>query len=306
MAATSRVVQAVKSLQPDVVHVNGLGFPFHTRLLCALGAPVLVQDHADNPRSRLRALRRRGLAKVSGAAFTSAEQALPFFRNKWLKPGVPVFSVPESSTHFRDGDIEEARLVTGVHGNPALLWIGHLNENKDPLTIIEAFLRAIPRLPDAHLWMCYGDAPLLERVQARLTADPALASRVHMLGAVPHERVEWLCRAADFFLLGSRRESCGYAVLEALACGATPVISDIPAFRAITANGAVGALCKPAEARAFASALVSLAGSSSEALRAKAIQHFKSELSFPILGRKLLAAYEVLADRDAQRRSRTR
>ena len=177
-----------------------------------------------------------------------------------------------------------------------MLWIGHLNENKGPLTILQAFSQAMGRLPDPHLWLCYKDAPLLGRVLALLAADPKLASRVHLLGPVPHETVERLCRAADFFMLGSRRESCGYALLEALACGATPIVSDIPAFRALTANGAVGALCQPGEARPFASALVSLAGGSIEALRAKAICHFQSELSFPVLGKKLLAAYEQLAD----------
>jgi len=291
-----RVARAANASRPQVVHVNGLGFPFHTRALCALGIPVLVQDHGDNPHSRLGALRRWGLAKVSGFAFTSHELALPFFSNKTLKPWTRVFSIPESSTYFRDGDVEQARRITGVHGDPAVLCVGHLNENKDPMTVIEAFSRAIRGLPQARLWLCYQNAPLLDRVRMRLAANSTLASRVHLLGPVGHERVELLCRAADFFMLGSRRESCGYALLEALACGATPIVTDIPAFRAITANGAVGTLCKAGDADAFAAALVSLAGSSIEALRARAILHFKSELSFPVLGKKLLAAYEAIVD----------
>jgi glycosyltransferase involved in cell wall biosynthesis len=164
------------------------------------------------------------------------------------------------------------------------------------MTVIEAFSRAIQRLPQARLWLCYQNAPLLDRLRMRLAANSMLASRVHLLGPVGHEHVELLCRAADFFMLGSRRESCGYALLEALACGATPIVTDIPAFRAITANGAVGTLCKAGDADAFAAALVSLAGCSIEALRARAILHFKSELSFQVLGKKLLAAYEAIVD----------
>jgi glycosyltransferase involved in cell wall biosynthesis len=276
--------------------VNGLGFPFHTWALCALGIPVLVQDHGDNPRSRLRGLKRWGLAGAAGFAFTSNEQAAPFFSNRLIKPETPVFSIPESSTHFRDGDIEQARRLTGVHGKPAVLWAGHLDDNKDPITILEAFSRAAAWLADAHLWVCYRDAPLLERVRARLDADTLLASRVHLLGPVAHERVELLCRAADFFMLGSRRESCGFALLEALACGATPIVTDIPAFRALTGNGTVGVLCRPGDADAFANALISLAQHSVGSMRAQAIHHFKSELSFPVLGKKLLAAYTALVD----------
>jgi len=276
--------------------VNGLGFPFHTRALCSLGVPVLVQDHADNPRGRFTALRRWGLRNADGFAFTSREQASPFFLNRSIRRGTPVFAIPESSTDFRDGDVGQARRTTGTYGNPVVLWIGHLNENKDPLTILQAFSQAMGRLPDPHLWFCYRDAPLEARMQARLAADPGLAARVHLLGPVPHKTVELLCRAADFFMLASRREGSGFALLEALACGATPIVSDIPAFREITNQGTVGALCTPGEADAFAGALLALAGGSSLPARAKATGHFKSELSFPILGKKLLAAYEALVE----------
>ena len=291
-----RLTRAVKALRPDVIHVNGLGFPFHTRALCALGPPVLVQDHADPPESRMRGLRRWGLAKIAGVAFTASEQAAPFLENGSLRPGTPVFSILESSTHFRDGEREEARVATGLYGHPAILWVGHLNANKDPITILEAFARASPGLPDAHLWYCYQHAPLLEHLRAKLAADPELSARVHLLGAVPHKQVELLCRAADFFVLGSGRESCGYALLEALACGATPIVSDIPAFRALTADGAIGALCKTGDVDAFAHAMGTLSGHPPEALRAKAVLHFKSELSFPALGRKWLAAYQALIE----------
>lgn len=301
--APLRIMRAVQALRPDVVHMNGLGFPFHTRALSSLGIAVLVQDHSDNPHSRLAPVRRWGLKKVTGFAFTSREQASPFLRNRSIRPGTPIFAIPESSTEFRDGDVGKARRITGIFGDPIVLWVGHLNENKDPLTILQALSKTLGRLRDPRLWLCYRQAPLLKRVQGRLAADPELASRVHLLGPVSHETVELLCRAADFFMLGSHRESCGFALLEALACGATPIVSDIPAFRAITVDGAVGALCKPGDANAFAGALLALAGTNSEILRAKAIDHFNSELSFPIVGKKLLAAYRSLVDLQSQART---
>lgn len=303
--APLRIMRTLRALRPDVVHVNGLGFPFHTRALSSLGAPVLVQDHSDNPRGRLMGLKRWGLKNVAAAAFTSREQASPFFLNRLLRPGTPVFAIPEASTHFQAGDVAQARRATGMYGNPIVLWIGHLNENKDPLTILQAFSQALGSLTNAHLWLCYREAPLLDRVHARLSADPELASRVHLAGAVPYERIEDYCRAADFFILGSHRESCGFALLEALACGAAPIVSDIPAFRAITANGAIGALCNPGDPHAFARALVALAAGSGETLRAKAIDHFNSELSFPVVGKKLLAAYASLVDLQSRARAAT-
>lgn len=302
--APMRIMRAVKALCPDIVHMNGLGFPFHTRALSSLNLPLLVQDHADDPASRLSALRRWGLEEVTGFAFTSRDQASPFLLNGAIRSGTPIFAVPESSTLFCAGDGAQARRETGMYGHPAVLCIGHLNENKDPLTVLRAFSRASGCLPNPHLWLCYREAPLLARVQAQLAADPELAARVHLLASVPHETVELLCRAADFFMLASHRESCGFALLEAMACGATPIVSDIPAFRALTSDGAVGVLCKPGDADAFARALVTLAEDSIETLRKGVIDHFSSELSFPILGKKLVAAYEALIDRHAQTRRR--
>jgi glycosyltransferase involved in cell wall biosynthesis len=292
--APLRLARSVEALKPDLVHLNGLGFAAHTRAICARGLTVLAQDHGSDPHSAAHALRRWGLARIGGVAFTSEEQASPFFANKTLEARTPVFAIPESSTRFQAGDVEDARRATGVHGNPAILWIGHLNENKDPLTILEGFARA--NLTEAHLWCCYREAPLLNRVRAKLAQDSNLASRVHLLGEVKPAKVELLCRAADFFVLGSRRESCGFALIEALACGATPIVTDIPAFRALTGKGAVGTLCAPGDADAFAGAMVSLARSPIEDLRSCAIAHFRSELSFEVLGRKLAAAYAAVAN----------
>jgi glycosyltransferase involved in cell wall biosynthesis len=133
-------------------------------------------------------------------------------------------------------------------------------------------------------------------VRGRIAADPRLTGRVHLLGRVPHDGVETLCRAADFLLLGSERESCGYAVLEALACGATPILSDIPPFRALTGRGAVGALVPRGDADGFADALVTLAALPRAGLRERAAAHFRRNLSFAALGERLVRAYAQLVE----------
>jgi glycosyltransferase involved in cell wall biosynthesis len=288
-----RLARAAAAARADVIHLNGLGFPLHTRALTRVSPPVLVQDHASGP-PRLTALHRWALADVAAVSFTARAQAEPFFRAGVLRPGLPVFEAPESSSDFTPGDVGQARAMTGLHGDPVLLWVGRLNENKDPLIMLDALSLAVPRLNDAHLWCCFHESPLLERVKERIAGDPNLAGRVHLLGRVPHAHIEQLCRAADFFLAASRRESSGYALLEALACGATPVVSDIPSFREVTCGGAVGALAPCGDAHAFAEALVELAGRDRARLREQAVAHFSRELSFPVLGARLVAAYRSI------------
>lgn len=279
------VARAVAAEKPDAIHVNGLDFAWHTRLLSRLGPPVLVQDHAGNARWRPM-VRRLGLGRVSGAAFTDAAQAEPFFANGSLPRGLPVFAIPESSTLFTPGDREEARRESGIFGDPAVLWVGRLDANKDPLTALDAVELAAADLPDLRLWCCFHRADLLAEVQARIDRSPLLKSRVRLLGQVPHAAVETLCRAADLFLSCSHSEGSGYALIEAMACGAVPVVSDIPAFRALTD----GPLAAVGDAAAFARGLIDRAGQP----RQRTIAHFQKELSFAVVGAKLCAAYRML------------
>lgn len=287
------LARAVADEKPEVIHVNGLDFAWHTRHLCSLGAPVLVQDHAGNARWRP-FVRRLGLGRVAGAAFTDADQAETFFANGSLRRGLPVFAVPESSTRFTPGDREQARRASGIFGDPAVLWVGRLEANKDPLTALAAIERAAEELPGLRLWCCFHRADLLVEVHARINASPLLKERVRLLGPVPHGEVENLCRAADLFLTCSHAEGSGYALIEAIACGAAPVASDIPSFRALTGRGAIGALAPPGDTAAFASALIAVARQPAVERRRRVIEHFQRELSFATVGAKLCAAYAAL------------
>ena len=291
-----RLLRRVRALRPDVVHLHGLGFPVQARLAASAGAPLLVQDHGLRapPPSRIR-LYRWGLARASAFAFTAAAQAEPF-RAAGVLNGHPVIEVLESSTRFTPGDRTEARRTTGIHGDPAVLWIGRLTEEKDPMTALEGFARAADRLADAHLWMAYGDAPLLAAVRARIEADPRLRGRAHLLGRLPHARVQAACRAADLFLSASRREGSGYAVLEAMACGTPPILADVPAPRRITRDGTVGALFPAGDADALAARLVDLGTRPREAERARVRGHFAAHLSFGAVGRELRDAYAAVAE----------
>lgn len=292
-----RLAAAVSRAAGDVIHFNGLDFPCHARAICGLGVPVLVQDHASRPDARISPFRRWGYGRAAAAAFTSEAMAEPFLRKRQLPPGIPIFPIPESSTYFRAGDRAEARARTGLFGDPALLCVGHFDANKDPLTIVRALKQVLPTLPGAHLWCAFVGTQMLPQVELLLRADAELAAHVHLLGAVPHATIEMLCRASDFFLLGSHRESTGYALLEAMACGSTPIVSDIPAFRALTGNGEIGSLVPTGHPEAFAAAIAAAAAKPREELRLMATSHFERHLSFEAVGAALVDAYAAIASR---------
>ena len=179
-----RPARVAKAARPDVIHVNGLDFAAHTRAMTDTASPVLVQDHGSRA-GRGRYRRRRGLSRIAAAAFTDSEQARPFLDEGSISPRVRNISVPESSTHFGPGDQDEARKATSTFGDPLVLWVGRLDCNKDPLTMLGAIELAASDLPGIQLWGCFHEQPMLDLVQARIARSPALKERVHLLGRVP-------------------------------------------------------------------------------------------------------------------------
>jgi glycosyltransferase involved in cell wall biosynthesis len=299
LAGTTRFAALLQRLAPDVAHVHGLGFPHEVMALRGLAPrlPVLLQDHADGvPRFWRRAGFRRGLAPAAAVSFCARAQADPF-RRAGLLDTQEVCEIPESTSTFSPGDRDEARRDTGLHGDPALLWVGHLDANKDPLTVLEGVSLALRDLPNLRLWMCFGTAPLQPAVEARITRDPALRERVHLLGRVPHAHVQALMRAADLFVLGSHREGSSFSLIEALATGLTPVVTDIPSLRALTGGAAVGALWPCGDARACARALVQAASALGAGSRAAVRAHFDAQLSHVAIGRRLADVYARIAQR---------
>lgn len=291
----TRYRELLRELAPDLFHVHGLEFPRHVLSLAELsrGAPIILQDHASRlPRIWRRAAARRGMSVAAGVTFCSADQAQPFSSSGIIGPSTRVYAIPESTSRFVPGNRDEARRITGVEGDPAVLWVGHLDANKDPLTVLRGVGDAARDLPGLQLYCCFGTAPLMREVRAGIAKHEWLRDRVHLLGRVPHERIELLMRAADIFVLGSHREGSGYSLIEALACGLPPVVTDIPSFRSLTGEGSVGAIWPCGDAQEFSQALRATARRSGPELRAAVRAHFDRELSFDALGAKLAAMYE--------------
>jgi hypothetical protein len=84
-----------------------------------------------------------------------------------------------------------------------------------------------------------------------------------------------------------------------MATGLTPVVTDIPSSRALTGNGAVGALWPCGDSVALGAALQATAATLGPAARARVRAYFDEHLAGPALGRKLTAAYARLLERQA-------
>jgi glycosyltransferase involved in cell wall biosynthesis len=305
-----RLHHAVADAEPDIVHVNGLIFPLQTwflRRVLPRRSALVLQDHGSTEpaakANRLvglhlpRSLRRRGLEHADGFLFSAAGQEASWRAAGFIAPNQRVYHVMEASTGLRPMAKAAARQMSGMAGAPAVLWVGRLNANKDPLTVLDGFEVSLALLPNATLTMIYGADDLLPAVQERLRASAVLRKCVRLVGRVPHHAMPTFYSAADVFVLGSHHEGSGYALLEALACGLTPVVTDIPPFRVMTEGGSLGALWAPGDAFSFAQALVEVGECPVACSRHRIFEHFDQALSWPAVGAHAMNVYREVLNR---------
>jgi glycosyltransferase involved in cell wall biosynthesis len=119
---------------------------------------------------------------------------------------------------------------------------------------------------------------------------------VRLIADVDRERMPQFLSGSDLFVLGSRHEACGLALVEALASGVWPVVPDIPAFRTITGNGVSGTLWTAADAGSLSGVLVTAARQRT-GQQARLRAWFERHLSWSAVGRKALEAYEQIYGR---------
>lgn len=301
--AGGRVVEAVRALGPTVVHVDALVFPAlvrRLRMTLPRRTSILAQDHggihAQSPLFRSwprRALFSAGLRGADGLLFTASEQAGPWRRAGIIGRFQAIHEVLEGSTDLAGQPFTVAERP--LPGRPSLLWVGRLDANKDPLGVLRGFELAGPALPNSVLTMVFGDDQLLPQVRSRIAESPTLRARVRLLGRVERSALPALYSGADLFVLGSHHEGSGYALLEALSFGVTPVVTDIPSFRRITGEGRLGALFPPGDAAKLAVALGAMGALDLASRRAVVRAHFERHLSWSAVGRRAVEIYGAAA-----------
>ncbi|MBK6768824.1 MAG: glycosyltransferase family 4 protein [Ardenticatenales bacterium] len=296
------LVRRVLLSRPDIVHVFGLNMDVNVWLLARAaayrGIPLVAHFHGGVPAvdSLTRFLQRGSLRRMSRVLFTHAAQAQP-----WLTAGLrpdQVGVVIETSTCIPRLP-RPRRADRTLSGNPACVLVGRLHPVKDPLTALTAFALLAEAVPSARLHVFSGSDAFGRRFPALVRSVPVLAGRVVFYDYTKPRDLAAVLADADLLLQASRREWSSLSVLEALATGVVPVVTDIPALRALTNDGRVGRLVPVGDARAMADAAIALAGNRAELERLSLAGRadFDARLSFRALAREVARTYgDVVAD----------
>ena len=111
--------------------------------------------------------------------------------------------------------------------SPLAVSVGNLV----PLKGHDLAISVLPQIPELSLWIV-GAGPERGRLEA-LARSLKVETRVRFLGVLQHERMPEVYSAADVLILASEREGWPNVLLEAMACGARVVatnVSDVPSI----------------------------------------------------------------------------
>ena len=149
------------------------------------------------------------------------------------------------------------KLHASIGARPILLFLGRLHEKKGLDLIARAFGQCTRQGLDAILVVAGPDGGERPKLERRLAAE-GVAGRTIFTGMVEGEDKLALLADADLFLLPSRSENFGLAVIEAMAAGLPVVVSDkVNLWREIDAAGA-GRIVPAEDAGALVAAIIAL------------------------------------------------
>lgn len=161
----------------------------------------------------------------------------------------------ESIFHLRHGVEISGRVRTATNGPLRLLFIGRLAPGKGVHDLPQIDRELTRRGVDVR-WTIVGDGP--ERDALRV-AWPA-SDRVYHAGSVAKDAIVRIAASHDLFVLPTRAEGLPLVVLEAMAAGLVPIVSDLPSgIPELVLPGDTGFRPAIGDIAAFADAIARLA-----------------------------------------------
>ena len=132
------------------------------------------------------------------------------------------------------------------------------NRNLLPMYNVSLFIRAIPLVlkeePKAK-FLIAGEGP--EKTHLEKEAENlGVASSVRFLGRIPHDKMPQLLGHSDIYVSTSLYDGTSVSLLEAMATGTFPVVTNIPANREWVREGENGFLINPDDEAILATKII--------------------------------------------------
>lgn len=242
----------------DVIHVHGLNYHTSAAVLAGrrLGKPVVTKLANSGPASdvlKMRESRQLALTRFMLPTALRSDRFVALNRDvvaELTAAGVPpdrIVEVPNGveAHHTPRSDHR-------LHDPACVLYVGRLHPQKGLDILLHAFAALQRRLDHPSTLRIVGDGPIRDTLKA-LADRLGIAAAVDFVGQ--RDDVGPDLDGADVFVLPSRAEGLSNALLEAMAAGVPPVVSNIPGNRDVVENGHTGVVVAVDDVAALASAL---------------------------------------------------
>ena len=232
------VRRTVLDLQPDVLHAHqvatggwlGAATGYHPLLVTAWGSDLMVGARRSLPQRMLARWVLRRADYVTCVSQGLAEAALGLGAGAGRLEVAP-WGV-DTAVYHPSEDRAALRRRLGLGDGPVLLSVRSVKPVYNPLDIARAVLKVLGECPHAQFVIRShnSDSGLLGQFREIVRAGGAESS-VRYVGDLSDERdIADLYRAADVAVSVPSSDGTPSSVLEALACGAVPVVSDLPSL----------------------------------------------------------------------------
>jgi glycosyltransferase involved in cell wall biosynthesis len=126
-----------------------------------------------------------------------------------------------------------------------LVFPGRLVKQKDPLTLLKAIRKLINDIPELHLQVL-GDGPLRKEMQ-QFVQKHELSRQVAFEGWVSRDKMREAFQQTDLVVMPSLNEGMSMATLEAMACGAYIMVTDVSRNADLIEPGINGEIIPPSD-----------------------------------------------------------
>jgi colanic acid/amylovoran biosynthesis glycosyltransferase len=145
-----------------------------------------------------------------------------------------------------------------VKGGPIrITYVGRLVNEQKRVHLFAQILRSLVNSDRPFIWRIAGEGARLRQLQKDLRTN-STQQRVSFEGQVPNNRIPELMLSSDIFLLPSDYEGLPLSLLEAMAHGVVPVVSDLPSGIREVVNAETGVLVHPENIDGYAAAILQL------------------------------------------------
>jgi glycosyltransferase involved in cell wall biosynthesis len=133
--------------------------------------------------------------------------------------------------------------------------IASLDHNKGFDILLNAFEKVLAHRADVYLNIC-GEGPLREEIAATIASNKRTGN-IFLLGRKSRQEVVQLLDDSDAFVLASRVETFGVAIIEAMSRG-LPVVATRSGGPQIILDESCGILVEPGDANALAAGIIQM------------------------------------------------